>query len=275
MLPTPTSIPARFHSVATLPGQDDYAAFFEEDRRLYAELIAHGLTFAWPDFALPAHAPWIPQTAAPNVASEGVTFGAARHGPVVARQIQAEVDKIRAKGQLELAHTEASNAAKAEIQEAKAAFQLAEAGQQADITLVQEHAQARAAELTAEAGQRRTQARIDAEMAQLRWRLEQQEPQSQASEEERRVQAGAVLRAASEEADVKAVAHQERQAAEEDAARMKAQEEAAESTARMPEHHARELKAAEDAQLARESAAASKEREAAASPAGRGGSPAT
>ncbi|MFD9510657.1 sacsin N-terminal ATP-binding-like domain-containing protein [Streptomyces mirabilis] len=90
---------SRTHSTAVLPGQDDYAAFSEEDRRRYAELIVHGLTFAWSDSALEmqftrhsdhtgtpwptslsaflVHAPWIPQTAASNAASEGATFATA------------------------------------------------------------------------------------------------------------------------------------------------------------------------------------------------------
>ncbi|MFC8089965.1 sacsin N-terminal ATP-binding-like domain-containing protein [Streptomyces sp. NPDC057301] len=90
---------ARSHSVAMLPGQDDYAAFSEEDRRRYAELIVHGLASSWLDSALEtqfvrhsdptgtlwptplaaflAHAPWIPQTAAPSATSEGATFATA------------------------------------------------------------------------------------------------------------------------------------------------------------------------------------------------------
>ncbi|MDQ1012084.1 hypothetical protein QFZ82_006569 [Streptomyces sp. V4I23] len=86
-------------SAAVLPGQDDYAAFSEEDRRLYAELIVHGLAVAWPDAALEmqfvrhsdpagtpwptplaaflAHAPWIPQTVALGATSEGATFATA------------------------------------------------------------------------------------------------------------------------------------------------------------------------------------------------------
>ncbi|MGW4378272.1 sacsin N-terminal ATP-binding-like domain-containing protein [Kitasatospora sp. NPDC004531] len=69
--------------LAKLPGQDAYARFSDESRRLYAELIVHGLE-KWPDSALEArfvggtdragtlwptplaaflcHAPWIPQT---------------------------------------------------------------------------------------------------------------------------------------------------------------------------------------------------------------------
>ncbi|WP_158688527.1 sacsin N-terminal ATP-binding-like domain-containing protein [Streptomyces pseudogriseolus] len=90
---------SRSGAAAMLPGQDDYAAFCEEDRRLYAELIVHGLAFAWADSALemqfvrhsdPAgtpwptplsafltHAPWIPQTAAPSATSEGTVFATA------------------------------------------------------------------------------------------------------------------------------------------------------------------------------------------------------
>lgn len=91
---------SRFSSAATLPGQDDYAAFSEEDRRLYAELIVHGLALAWPDTALEmqfvrhsdragtpwptplaaflARAPWIPQTPAPTATSQGAaTFATA------------------------------------------------------------------------------------------------------------------------------------------------------------------------------------------------------
>ncbi|MFF6843449.1 sacsin N-terminal ATP-binding-like domain-containing protein [Streptomyces tanashiensis] len=90
---------SRSRSAATLPGQDDYAAFSEEDRRLYAELIVHGLAVAWPDAALEmqfvrhsdpagtpwptplaaflAHAPWIPQTVALGATSEGATFATA------------------------------------------------------------------------------------------------------------------------------------------------------------------------------------------------------
>ncbi|MDF9814139.1 ATP-binding protein [Streptomyces sp. SPB162] len=85
----------RVSSAATLPGQDDYAAFSEEDRRLYAELIVHGLAVAWPDGALEMHfvrhsdrvgtpwptplaaflacAPWIPQTPIPTTTSQGTT----------------------------------------------------------------------------------------------------------------------------------------------------------------------------------------------------------
>lgn len=70
--------------LATLPGQGAYAAFDEDSRRLYAELIVHGLG-TWPDSALEvrfiggsdrsgtlwptplaaflSQAPWIPQTA--------------------------------------------------------------------------------------------------------------------------------------------------------------------------------------------------------------------
>ncbi|MFE7805638.1 ATP-binding protein [Streptomyces sp. NPDC057430] len=90
---------SRFRSAATLPGQDEYSAFSEEDRRLYAELIVHGLATSWPDGALEmhfvrhsdrvgtpwptplaaflAHVPWIPQTAVQGGTSEGVTFAAA------------------------------------------------------------------------------------------------------------------------------------------------------------------------------------------------------
>ncbi len=79
---------------AILPGQGDYAAFSEEDRRLYAELIVHGLA-TWPDTALEmrfirhsdfsgtlwptplsaflAHEPWVPQTSVPR-GSAGATF---------------------------------------------------------------------------------------------------------------------------------------------------------------------------------------------------------
>ncbi|MFE1189901.1 sacsin N-terminal ATP-binding-like domain-containing protein [[Kitasatospora] papulosa] len=92
---------SRYNSTAMLPGQEKYAAFNEEDRRLYAELIVHGLAFAWRPSALEmnfvrhtdstgtpwptplaaflAHAPWIPQTAAPGAAAEGTVFATASH----------------------------------------------------------------------------------------------------------------------------------------------------------------------------------------------------
>ncbi|GGO98653.1 DUF2637 domain-containing protein [Wenjunlia tyrosinilytica] len=179
-------------------------------------------------------------------------------------QIQAEVKRIRAEGELEIAKAAAERAARAGIQKAEAAFQLAEAERRADIALVQERTRARAQQLAVEAEQRRTQARIDAEKAQVSWRLEQQRLNASAMEEERRALADAALRAAQEEADLKAAtARQERQAAEDEAARMKAVEEVAESAARAAEHRARELKAAEEQQHAREEAAASQEREAA------------
>ncbi|MFE6025828.1 sacsin N-terminal ATP-binding-like domain-containing protein [Streptomyces niveus] len=89
----------RNFTMAVLPGQDDYAAFAEEDRRLYAELIVYGLAVTWPDTALEmrfvrhsdpvgtpwptplsaflGHAPWIPQTAVPGTAAEGTAFAPA------------------------------------------------------------------------------------------------------------------------------------------------------------------------------------------------------
>ncbi|MFG2224967.1 sacsin N-terminal ATP-binding-like domain-containing protein [Streptomyces sp. NPDC048644] len=79
---------------AVLPGQNDYPAFSDEDRRRYAELIVHGLA-TWPDTALQmrfirhsdssgtlwptplsvflAHEAWIPQTPAPG-GTAGPTF---------------------------------------------------------------------------------------------------------------------------------------------------------------------------------------------------------
>ncbi|QKW04188.1 sacsin N-terminal ATP-binding-like domain-containing protein [Streptomyces sp. NA02536] len=90
---------SRARSAAVLPGQDDYAAFGEEDRRLYAELIVHGLAFSWPDSALEMHfvrhtdsagthwptplaaflaqAPWIPQITVPGTPAEGTMFATA------------------------------------------------------------------------------------------------------------------------------------------------------------------------------------------------------
>ncbi|TWF89191.1 sacsin N-terminal ATP-binding-like domain-containing protein [Streptomyces capillispiralis] len=90
---------SRAHSADVLPGQDDYAAFGEEDRRLYAELIVHGLAFSWLDSALEMHfvrhtdsagtpwptplaaflaqAPWIPQTTVPGAPAEGIVFATA------------------------------------------------------------------------------------------------------------------------------------------------------------------------------------------------------
>ncbi|MFJ1551442.1 sacsin N-terminal ATP-binding-like domain-containing protein [Streptomyces sp. NPDC088246] len=90
---------SRSHNAAVLPGQEKYAAFSEEDRRLFAELVVHGLAFAWPDSALEmnfvrhtdsagtpwptplaaflTHAPWIPQTTVPGAPAEGTVFATA------------------------------------------------------------------------------------------------------------------------------------------------------------------------------------------------------
>ncbi|WP_432103606.1 sacsin N-terminal ATP-binding-like domain-containing protein [Streptomyces sp. bgisy091] len=90
---------SRSNTAAVLPGQEKYAAFSEEDRRLYAELIVHGLAFAWPDSALEmhfvrhtdsagtpwptplaaflTHAPWIPQTSVSGSPPEGTVFATA------------------------------------------------------------------------------------------------------------------------------------------------------------------------------------------------------
>lgn len=91
---------SRSHKAAVLPGQEKYAAFSEEDRRLYAELVVHGLAFAWDRSALEmnfvrrtdsngtpwptplaaflTHAPWIPQTTVPGAPAEGTVFATAR-----------------------------------------------------------------------------------------------------------------------------------------------------------------------------------------------------
>ncbi|MBT2898884.1 sacsin N-terminal ATP-binding-like domain-containing protein [Streptomyces sp. McG3] len=91
---------SRSRTTAVLPGQDVYASFSEEDRRLYAELIVHGLALAWPDSALEmhfvrhtdsigtwwptplaaflTHAPWIPQTSVSGDPSERTVFATAR-----------------------------------------------------------------------------------------------------------------------------------------------------------------------------------------------------
>lgn len=90
---------SRSLTTAALPGQGVYASFSEEDRRLYAELIVHGLAISWPDSALEmhfirrtdtagtwwptplaaflTHAPWIPQTSLSGDPSEGTVFATA------------------------------------------------------------------------------------------------------------------------------------------------------------------------------------------------------
>ncbi|MER8265709.1 DUF3883 domain-containing protein [Streptomyces griseus] len=90
---------SRSRATAALPGQGVYGSFSEEDRRLYAELIVHGLAISWPDSALEmhfvrhtdsagtpwptplaaflTHAPWIPQTSVSGVPSEGTVFATA------------------------------------------------------------------------------------------------------------------------------------------------------------------------------------------------------
>ncbi|HWU09214.1 MAG TPA: ATP-binding protein, partial [Streptomyces sp.] len=90
---------SRSDTAVVLPGQEKYAAFSEEDRRLYAELIVHGLAFAWLDSALEmhfvrhtdsagtpwptplaaflTHAPWIPQTTVPGAPTQEPVFATA------------------------------------------------------------------------------------------------------------------------------------------------------------------------------------------------------
>ncbi|MER6113202.1 DUF2637 domain-containing protein [Streptomyces hirsutus] len=179
-----------------------------------------------------------------------------------AARIQAEVGKIRAEGQLKIAKAEAEREAQAEIQCAEADAQLREAKRQHVLKLAEDKAAAEAQELADETEKRRTLAQIEREKVQASWGLEKQQMATEATEQERRIQANAAARAQRDEAVRRAgIAEQERCRAEAEVAAKKALEEAAEHEWREAEHRAATVNAAKEEQLANEEIAASKARE--------------
>ncbi|UXY33217.1 DUF2637 domain-containing protein [Streptomyces sp. HUAS TT20] len=182
-----------------------------------------------------------------------------------AARIQAEVDKIRAEGQLKIARAEAEREAQAEIQRAEADFQLREAKRQHALKLAEDQAAAEAQELADETERRRTLAQIEREKVQASWGLEKQQMATQATEEERRIQADAAARAQQDELARQAgIAQEQQRLAEAEAARAKALEEAAEHERKEAEHRAATVNAAKQEQLDNEEIAASLARQEAA-----------
>ncbi|MDX2632731.1 DUF2637 domain-containing protein [Streptomyces scabiei] len=182
-----------------------------------------------------------------------------------AARIQAEVDKIRAEGQLKIARAEAEREAQAEIQRAEADFQLREAKRQHALKLAEDQAAAEAQELADETEKRRTLAQIEREKVQASWGLEKQQMATQATEDERRIQADAAARAKQDELARQAgIAQEQQRLAEAEAARAKALEEAAEHERKEAEHRAATVNAAKQEQLDNEEIAASLARQEAA-----------
>lgn len=180
-------------------------------------------------------------------------------------RIQAEVDKIRAEGRLKIAKAEAEREAQAEIQRAEADFQLREAKRQHALKLAEDQAAAEAQELADETEKRRTLAQIEREKVQASWGLEKQQMATQATEDERRIQADAAARAQQEELARQAgIAQEQQRLAEAEAARAKALEEAAEHERKEVEHRAATVNAAKQEQLDKEEIAASVARQEAA-----------
>ena len=176
-------------------------------------------------------------------------------------RIQAEVDKIRAEGRLKIAKAEAEREAQAEIQRAEADAQLREAKRQHALKLAEDKAAAEAQDLADETEKRRTLSRIEREKVQASWGLEQQQMATEATEEERRIQADSAARAQRDEIARKAgLAEQQQRLAQALAGEKKALEEAAEHERREAEHRAEAVNKDLEAQRGTEEIALSEAR---------------
>ncbi|WP_328380691.1 DUF2637 domain-containing protein (plasmid) [Streptomyces sp. NBC_00440] len=176
-------------------------------------------------------------------------------------RIQAEVDKIRAEGRLKIAKAEAEREAQAEIQRAEADAQLREAKRQHALKLAEDKAAAEAQDLADETEKRRTLSRIEREKVQASWGLEQQQMTTEATEQERRIQADSAARAQRDEVARKAgLAEQQQRLALALAGEKKALEEAAEHERREAEHRAEAVNKDLEAQRGTEEIALSKAR---------------
>ncbi|WP_331756447.1 DUF2637 domain-containing protein [Streptomyces microflavus] len=173
-------------------------------------------------------------------------------------RIQAEVDKIRAQGRLEIAKAEAEREAQGEIQRAEAEFQLREAERQHSLKLAEDEAAAKAQDLADETEKRRTLARIEREKTQASWSLEQQQMAVEATENEQRIRADIAARAEQDElARAAGIAEEQQRLAEAEAARLKALEEGAEHERKAAEHRAATVKASLQEQLDKQAIAQS------------------
>ncbi|WP_331720680.1 DUF2637 domain-containing protein (plasmid) [Streptomyces sp. NBC_01178] len=176
-------------------------------------------------------------------------------------RIQAEVDKIRAEGRLKIAKAEAEREAQAEIQRAEADAQLREAKRQHALKLAEDKAAAEAQDLADETEKRRTLSRIEREKVQASWGLEQQQMTTEATEQERRIQADSAARAQRDEVARKAgLAEQQQRLALALAGEKKALEEAAEHERREAEQRAEAVNKDLEAQRGTEEIALSKAR---------------
>ncbi|MBV7249251.1 DUF2637 domain-containing protein [Streptomyces sp. MW-W600-10] len=176
-------------------------------------------------------------------------------------RIQAEVDKIRAEGRLKIAKAEAEREAQAEIQRAEADAQLREAKRQHALKLAEDKAAAEAQDLADETEKRRTLSRIEREKVQASWGLEQQQMATEATEQERRIQADSAARAQRDEVARKAsLAEQQQRLALALAGEKKALEEAAEHERREAEQRAAAVNKDLEAQRGTEEIALSKAR---------------
>ncbi|MFE3770849.1 DUF2637 domain-containing protein [Streptomyces sp. NPDC059122] len=180
-------------------------------------------------------------------------------------RIQAEVDKIRAEGRLKIAKAEAEREAQAEIQRAEADAQLREAKRQHALKLAEDKAAAEAQDLADETEKRRTLSRIEREKVQASWGLEKQQMATEATEQERRIQADSAARAQRDEVARKAgLAEQQQRLARALTEEKKALEEAAEHERKEAEHRTAAVNKDLEAQRGTEEIALSKAREEAA-----------